>query len=165
ARIGYTLKHYPGLGSDPADASHSTDTEPNTVTEPAAEIHADDAAYRECGNGAVMLSSASYPALSGRAPAVLSRSIYAKTLRGDHVHGLLISDTFTGGAIKNQRTPAKTAISLGLDMVMYPDTMSSGLGAYGSLLADVKSGSLGAARVQAAAAKVLAYKKALGLGS
>lgn len=160
--VAYTLKHFPGLGA----AIQTTDNVPVRVNQSASAIQADDAAYRSCGSGKlalVMVSSASYPQLSGPLPAVMAPLIYSKILPADAADALTISDDFDSGAIRPLRTPALHAIAAGLDMVMYASYESSALAAYSGLTADVSSGSLRLARVQAAAARVLALKRALGL--
>ena len=67
AGIGYTLKHFPGLGS----ASASTDIGSVVVNSTKASLRANYAAYRKCGRGpraVIMISSAGYPALQARTP-------------------------------------------------------------------------------------------------
>jgi beta-N-acetylhexosaminidase len=160
--VGYTMKHFPGLG----DAVNTTDGEPVSITESAADIYADDLAYRECANGpyaAVMVSSASYKNLTGATPAVLSPSVYHDLMPADNIHTLTMSDSFESGAIENLSAPAMTAINAGLDMVMYPGYESASAQSYPTLLADAQRGALSQSRVQAAAAEVLAFKRNLGL--
>ena len=161
--VAYTLKHFPGLG----DAVTNTDDSAVSVTEPAAEIAADGAAYRRCGHGrlaVVMVSSASYTSLTGATPAVLSPKIYRTVIPQDGVDALTISDSFESGAIATVQSPALTAIKAGLDMVMYPDYESASASAYARLLADAQSGALNRRRVREAAARVLDLKRNLGLG-
>jgi beta-N-acetylhexosaminidase len=162
--VAYTLKHFPGLG----DAVATTDTQAVSVKESAADLHADDAAYRRCGHGPlalVMISSASYTHLTGSLPAVLDPKIYSQTLPHDGVTALPISDDFESGAIAAvaARGPAKTAINAGLDMVMYADYESVALSAYTTLAGDARDGALSRSRVQAAASRVLQLKAQLGL--
>ena len=160
--IGYNLQLYPGLG----DALHSTDFEPVHITEPAAEVRADDAAYRACGDqprASVMVDSASYAHITGYAPAVLAPIIYHRWLPSDGFHGLTMSDSFESGAIKHVFEPALRAIDAGDDMVMYPGAESASAAAYRTLLADARLRTLPANRLAAAAGAVLAYKRALGL--
>lgn len=162
--VGYTLKHFPGLG----DAVATTDTQAVSVKEPAAQLQADGAAYRRCGHGRlalVMISSASYSHLTGSLPAVLDPKIYAQVLRQDGVTALPISDDFESGAIAAfaTRGPAKTAINAGLDMVMYADSESVALSAYSALLGDARAGALSRSRVRAACTRVLQLKAQLGL--
>ncbi len=165
ARVGvaYTLKHFPGLG----DAAANTDSVPVRVSEPASEIAADDAPYRECGHGGlalVMVRSASYDQLTGSTPAVMSPFMYHQVMARDRIHAVTISDSFQSGAISAQRSPARGAISVGLDMVMYPDDEAASRAAYKGLIHDAEHGSLDAARVRAAATRVLTLKARLGLG-
>jgi beta-N-acetylhexosaminidase len=164
--VGYTLKHFPGLG----DAVASTDTRSVSVTESAAQIYADDAAYRSCGHSPralVMVSSASYSSLTGSLPAVLDPKTYTQVLTQDGVTALPISDSFEAGAIHAvaNDAPARTAINAGLDMVMYSTYESDALSAYTTLLADVRAGILSRARVLAASERVLQLKAHLGLAA
>jgi beta-N-acetylhexosaminidase len=159
--VAYTLKHFPGLG----DAVATTDTQPVTVSESAAEIHADGAAYRLCGSGRlalVMISSASYTNLTGRTPAVMSPRTYT-ALADDGVTALPISDSLQAGALEHINSPARKAISAGLDMAMYTGMATAALHSYSILLADARAGQLGRARVYAAASRVLLLKRRLGI--
>ncbi len=159
--VAYTLKHFPGLG----DAVATTDTQPVTVSESAADIHADDAAYRLCGSGRlalVMISSASYTNLTGTTPAVMSPHTYT-ALADDGVTALPISDSLQAGALEHIDSPARKAISAGLDMAMYTGMASAALHSYSILLADARAGQLGRARVDAAASRVLLLKRRLGI--
>lgn len=161
--VAYTLKHFPGLG----DAAENTDGVPVRVSEPARQIAADAAPYRECGHGQlalVMVSSASYDQLTGSTPAVLSPSIYHMVMARDGIDAVTISDSFQSGAISAQRSPALAAIGAGLDMVMYPGDEAASRNAYKTLIHDAEHGSLDAARVRDAARKVLTLKAHLGLG-
>jgi beta-N-acetylhexosaminidase len=161
--VAYTLKHFPGLG----DAVKSTDVEPVAIDEPAAEIEADDAAYRSCGSGRlalVMVSSASYTNLTGDLPAVMTPSIYNKVMVNDGIGALTVSDALDSGAIKPWPSAARRSIAAGLDMAMYPNREADALKTYTTLLADVRAGRLDPGRVRAAAMRVLALKRALGLG-
>lgn len=161
--VAYTLKHFPGLG----DAVKNTDNGPVSVTESPASIYASDLAYRMCGRGKlalVMISSASYPELTGSAPAVLSPQLYQKVIKQNDINALLISDSFESGAIENLQTPALKALNAGLDMVMYADYQSVAQSAYLKLVADAKRGVLSTSRVDAAASRVLELKRNLRLG-
>ncbi|MCL2418596.1 MAG: hypothetical protein FWD04_04830 [Conexibacteraceae bacterium] len=160
--IAYTLKHFPGLG----DAIKSTDYGPVSISEPAPEITADDAAYRRCGSGSlalVMVSSASYTHLTGSVPAVLSPSIYRRVMPSDRIDALTVSDAFDTAAIRPWRDAAGRAIAAGLDMEMYPNAEADTAAAYAQLMRDARAGRLTRARIVAADARVLALKQTLGL--
>ena len=159
--VAYTLKHFPGLG----DAVKTTDTQPVTVSESAADIRADDAAYRLCGAGRlalVMVSNASYTNLTGTTPAVMSPRTYT-ALAADGVTALPISDSLQAGALERVDAPARKAISAGLDLALYTGRASAAVRSYSILLADARAGQLGRARVYAAASRVLLLKRRLGL--
>ena len=160
--VGYTLKHFPGLGL----ASTSTDLAPVTITAPGATLRADWAAYRRCGSGplaAVMVSSAIYPRLTGPLPAVEAPATYAAALPAA-LHGhtaLTISDDLGSGALAKQPRPLLHALSAGLDMGLYASQASGSVNAFTALLADVREGLLSRARVASAAAAVERFKAAL----
>jgi beta-N-acetylhexosaminidase len=161
--VAYTLKHFPGLG----DARQSTDDQPVSVAESRADLTADQAAYRRCGRSAgalVMLSSASYPHLTGRTPAVLSPFIYHHVLPGDRVSAVTISDAFATPAILAQPNAGRRAVAAGLDMLLYSEGEATADRGYTGLRRALSSGRLSATRVRAAAARVLALKRALGSG-
>jgi beta-glucosidase-like glycosyl hydrolase len=74
-----------------------------------------------------------------------------------------ISDDFETKALAAQSSPARRAISAGLDLVLYAQSEAVAESAYGQLYRDTQSGALSPARVRAAAAQVLALKRSLGL--
>ena len=110
-----------------------------------------------------MISSASYRHLTGSVPAVMSPATYRDALKSDGVDAVTISDDFQAQALADQTSPARTAINAGLDMVMYGKTESAAVVAYQILDQDLRTGTLSASRVKAAAAKVRALKQSLGL--
>jgi beta-N-acetylhexosaminidase len=151
AGVAYTLKHFPGLG----DAIDSTDDGPVSVDASASALSAAETAYRRCGANRlalVMISSASYPHLTGSTPAVMSSATYREALRSDRVNAVTISDDFQAPAIANRTAPARTAIDAGLDMVMYAQTESAAEVAFQILYDDIRHGTLSVSRVAAAAA-------------
>ncbi len=165
--VAYTLKHFPGLG----DAVATTDTQAVSVKESASQLHADGAAYRQCGRGPlalVMISSASYAHLTGSLPAVMDPKIYSQVLPADNVTALPISDSFQSGAINAvaNKSPASDVDQrrAGHDHVRR-DRVPVALSAYSKLLADARAGTLSRSRVQAASARVLQLKAKLGLVS
>jgi beta-N-acetylhexosaminidase len=162
--VGYTLKHFPGLG----DAIASTDTGPVSVDEPAKLLYEDGAAYRMCGHNPfalVMVSSASYPEVTGNTPAVLDPDTYGAFMHEDHIDAVTISDDFDAPALSGLNMPVVTAINAGLDMVLYAGEESSARTAYQALLAAAERGSISRQRLEAADAKILALKRVLGLPS
>lgn len=160
--VAYTLKHFPGLGS--ADAN--TDLQQVTIPAPAAELRTDYAAYHACGfspDAMIMISSASYPSLTGSAPAVVSPEIYAHELpiALGHAGQLTISDALDTPALAGQKAPALRAIDAGLDLALFPGSEQESATAYGQLLSDARRGSLPQSRLRSAVYAVEALKHRL----
>lgn len=160
--VGFTLKHFPGLGR----ASANTDMQPVTINAPASALRADYRAYRECGaapDALVMVSSAAYPSLTGSSlPAVLSREIYQTELpRAIGGEPLTISDDLQTPGILGQLHPAQQAINAGLDLLMYSQTESGSSNAYSQLLSVARSGGIRRGRIQEAYEAVQLFKQLL----
>ena len=158
--VGYTLKHFPGLGL----ATTSTDVAPVTISASAAALEADWDAYRRCGSdprALIMVSNAIYPSLTGSLPAVESALTYSKALPAavGHHEPLTISDDLGAGALTNQPSPALHAFGAGLDMALYASTTGGSDLAYPKLLADVRVGLLPRGRILSAEKAVVAFKK------
>jgi beta-N-acetylhexosaminidase len=160
--VAFTLKHFPGLGR----AGGNTDLGSVTIHAAASSLRADYQPYQACGANPlalVMVSSASYPALSGLLPAVLSPAIYHRELRlaTNGAQNVTISDDLQAGAIANQIAPARHAISAGLDMAMYAQTEQASASAFATLLREAKSGALSTGRIKAADQTIALLKRLL----
>lgn len=166
AGVGFTLKHFPGLGRAPAD----TDTQAVTVGASAIALRTDYRAYRDCGaqpNALVMVSNAAYPSLTGSSlPAVLSPEIYShelpSALGGTPV---TISDDLQTPGILDQSHPAQQAINAGLDLLMYAKTETGSAIAYGQLLRAVHTGVISATRIGEADEAIELFKHVLDGGA
>jgi beta-N-acetylhexosaminidase len=161
--VGYTLKHFPGLGL----ATGNTDLGSVSVQASPAALRSDYRAYQACGGqplAVVMVSSASYPTLSGPLPAVMSPTIYSHELPLATPAGspVTISDDLESPAIASQSAPARHAIQAGLDLLMYAQTEQASASAYAKLLAEVRSGAISRARLAAADRRIRALKGRLG---
>jgi beta-N-acetylhexosaminidase len=160
AGVAYTLKHFPGLGL----ATVSTDAAPVSIPASSAELRADYGAYETCGAGPtalIMVSSASYPNLSGPLPAVMSRAIYQRELpiAVGRSHSLTISDDLQTPALAVRASPELTAVDAGLDLAMYATTEAGSATAYSKLLADARAGLLPLHRLVDAVSGIEALKK------
>lgn len=159
AGVGYTLKHFPGLGRALGD----TDNEPVTINASAQELRADYETYVRCAsnpNGIVMVSNATYPALTGNStPAVMSPEIY-KTELGQIVgyNGVTISDALGAGALAHEADPAERAIDAGLDLALYAGTEEESVNAYVGLREDLRTGGIPRSRVEEAYNAIMALK-------
>lgn len=160
--VGYTLKHFPGLGM----ATSSTDASPVSIEAPAAALRADYLAYAKCAKSPlamVMVSSGIYPSLTGPLPAVMSPLTYQRELRiaAPQVNVPTISDDLQAPALADQPTPARTAINAGLDMAMYAQTEDASAEAYQLLEQDVADGQITPERLREAAQAALRLKQAI----
>jgi beta-N-acetylhexosaminidase len=160
AGVGFTLKHFPGLGRAEAD----TDTQPVTISASVSTLRADYSTYRTCGgqpNAVVMVSSASYPALTGTSlPAVMSPEIYRDELPSA-INGpsLTISDDLQTQAVLAVTHPARRAIEAGLDMLMYARSEAGSITAYRQLLALALAKGISHGRIAEAYEAIQLYKQ------
>lgn len=158
--VAATLKHFPGLGR----ARGNTDDRRIAIGDPAAAIRSDWAPYARCAGQdrtAVMMSSATYPALTGAdTPAVLNVRSYARELprAGVPSSTLTISDDLDAGALAGRARPAARALRAGLDLLLFARAEGSSARAFRGLLAQVRSGAMPQSRVRDAAAAVLRLK-------
>ncbi len=152
------LKHFPGLGS----ASTNTDLASIVVNDPAwSLIYRDMRPFIDAINAgapAVMVGHAQYPALGDPTlPASLSPVIYQK-LRAIPFHGVTITDSLGAGAV-NLRfdfpVAAVKALRAGVDGLLTTDARQAAR-MRDAIVAAVQSGQLPLARVQDAAAHVMA---------
>lgn len=122
--IAATAKHFPGLGSAPAD--QNTDLGPVTLPVSRSTLWSrDEVPYSVAvvaGVKLVMMSWATYPALDADRPAGLSSTIVSQELRGHNgFRGVTITDALEAGALSafgdtGQR--AVTAAAAGMDLIL-----------------------------------------------
>jgi beta-N-acetylhexosaminidase len=155
--IAATAKHFPGFGT----AIENTDFEAQDLTLPKAELRAvDEAPYRSyiaAGGRLVMLSTATYSAVSAR-PAAFSRRIATGELR-DRLgfRGVTITDSLGGAAVAafgGQREAAVDGAAAGDDLLLFDD-LPSALAGHEALVEQLHVGALKRAQFLAAAGRVL----------
>jgi len=156
--VAPTLKHFPGLGR----ADGNTDLQAVEVTARRGTLLADLGAYERCAETVplVMLSSASYPALGIRGPAVLDRRAY-RLLKTTGFKGLTITDAFDTSAIAAHARPARRALAAGVDLLLYGRNEAGARLAYARLVADARAGHLSVRALRAEAERVIAFKQSL----
>jgi beta-N-acetylhexosaminidase len=122
--VAATAKHFPGLGA----ARINTDNAVQKIRLPAATLRSADestfASFAGAGGAMVMLSTAIYPALSGK-PAAFSHAIATGELR-DRLgfQGVSITDALGSVSAHAVGGPAKTALAAaqaGADLVLFTD--------------------------------------------
>jgi beta-N-acetylhexosaminidase len=158
--VGYTLKHFPGLGR----ALTSTDVQPTTIDIAAGALRRDYEPYLACGNrpnSLVMVSSAAYPSLTGSStPAVLSSEIYSREIPlASGGEPVTISDDLQAAALASEATPAQRAIDAGLDLLLYAGTQQGAKDAYARLLLAVQAEGIHRDRLERANRMIQALKE------
>jgi len=160
--VAATAKHFPGLGR----AVENTDYTPTTVSASRRELRADMAPFAAAIQGgvrAVMMSSAAYPALGSRAPAVLSPQVVSGELRERlGFGGVVISDDLLAPAVASEadhREAAVRAAAAGVDVLLFARSRVRGIAA--ALVRAVQAGELDEASVRASCARLEALKREL----
>jgi beta-N-acetylhexosaminidase len=155
--VAATAKHFPGLGT----AIENTDFEAQDLTLPKAELRGiDEAPYRAyiaAGGRLVMLSTATYPALSPR-PAAFSHRIATGELR-DRLgfRGVTITDSLGGAAVAafgGQREAAVDGAAAGDDLLLFDD-LPSALAGHEALVKQLHAGALKRSPFLAGAGRVM----------
>ena len=140
----------------------------------AARLRADWLPFRTAvrhGIGAVMISTAVYPALGSRLPAAFAAGIVADLRREVGFRGVIVTDALRTPAVEHlYSTPeaAVRAVAAGDDLVLaagpsdaYADTDGASSSSFTALVAAVRSGRIPLGRVRAAYRRVLALKATL----
>lgn len=159
AGVETSIKHFPGLGS----VTGNTDTTAgvtDTVTGPdAASVDVFDAGI-ESGTGLVMMSSAIYARIDPDSPAVFSPEVVG-LVRELGFDGVIVSDDLSE-AVQVQEVPAGDravrAVDAGVDLVLASARPSVAPDMVDALLRTARDDPAFAAKVDAAAARIVAAK-------
>jgi beta-N-acetylhexosaminidase len=159
AGVQTAVKHFPGLGrvaGNTDDTAGVTDT----VTGPDAPSVAVFDAGIEAGSGLVMMSSATYSRIDPDAPAVFSPTVVG-LVRELGFDGVIISDDLSA-AVQVESVPpgerAVRAVGAGVDMVLASARPSVAPAMVDALVRKARDDRDFAAKVDAAAARVVAAK-------
>jgi beta-N-acetylhexosaminidase len=161
--VAATAKHFPGLGA----ARENTDFAVQRIRLSRAALRrVDEAPYRRfvAADGAlVMVSSAIYPAFSGK-PASLSRPLAVGELRRRlGFDGVSITDALGGAAIRAVGGPARVGVGAaraGMDLLLYSD-YRDGARAYRALRRKLRAGEMRRANFEASVQRVLTLRHRL----
>lgn len=172
-----TLKHWPGIGSAPANPDYGLPT----ITHTQAQLNAIDfATFRALLShqpGMIMVTHVMVPAYDPNAPASLSPILIDQVLRGQlGYQGVVITDAMNGGGLlqfmqqHGYTDPAQAiaeatvrAILAGDDMVeapIQPDRLAT---VVATLTAAVQSGRISQARLRQSLRRIIALKVSMGL--
>jgi beta-N-acetylhexosaminidase len=161
--VAATAKHFPGLGA----ARINTDNAAQRIRLPAAKLRRNDertfASFIQAGGAMVMLSTATYPALSGK-PAALSRAIATGELR-DRLgfQGVSITDALGSVSARAAGGPAKTAAAAadaGTDLVLFT-SLGDAARAQRALARGLAVGSLERSRFESSVNRVMGLRAGL----
>lgn len=159
--VAATLKHFPGLGSAPANTDFAT----AVVSAPRSRLERELIPYRDTDARLVMLATAVYPAYQRGVPAAFSRRIVTGMLRGDlGYQGLIVTDDLETPAVRAYTSPAEGAvrsIRAGVDMALVVGSEQGGRAAFDRMLAAARSGRLDRAGLEVSHARVEALRAAL----
>ena len=164
--IAATAKHFPGIGSAPAN----TDDEPVTIAAPRAQIEDRDLPPFEAAIAAgvplVMASHALYPAYDSSRIASQSGALLRFLLRRKlGFRGVVVTDSMEADAVLSRSSVAVAAersIAAGADLLLLTGS-GSWNEVYPRLLARARRSPSFRARIRDAAARVLAVKRELRL--
>ncbi len=163
--LAAAAKHFPGLGR----ATENTDYAPTTISANRRALQEDMepfAAAIERGVRMVMMSSAAYPALGSRAPAVLSPQVVTGELRERlGFEGVVISDDLLApgvASVAGRREAAVRASAAGVDVLLFAARHVDGIADI--LVGAVGAGDLDEASVRASCGRVEALKRELAGG-
>ena len=162
AGVAATAKHFPGLGR----ARENTDFAPSAIDAGRSRLEADLVPFRdavEAGVRLVMVSSASYPALDSRLPAVFEPRIVDGLLRDElGFAGVVVSDDLLAPAITSRRSRHEAALAAtraGVDLLLYAQAPAPGVAR--RLAAQAARGRLDDETLRASCERVLALKESL----
>ena len=154
-------KHFPGLGDVTAntdDTAGVTDTTTDAASGSVDVYRSEIAA----GVGSIMMSSAIYSRLDPSAPAVFSPAVVTGLLRDDlGFDGVIMTDDVSGATQVTAWAPADRAIlaiEAGCDIVLVSRTPAVAAEMIDAVVSKAKAEPVFAARVDAAATRVLALK-------
>jgi beta-N-acetylhexosaminidase len=160
-----TLKHFPGLGR----ATQNTDTRSGVVDDVVGADSADVAVYRDLlagGPAVVMMSTAVYARIDPSAPAAFSPTVVTGLLREQlGFDGVVTTDDLSAAAQIRDWTPADRAllsIEAGVDLVLVSADPTVFPEMYAAVLSRAQTDEAFAAKVDAAARRVVEAKAPLG---
>lgn len=155
AALVSTTKHFPGHGSATTDSHDALPQLDRTRTElERSDLRPFTAAVR-AGAPAVMVAHLSVPDLGTDLPTSLAPEAYA-WLRATGFEGVAVTDSLGMGALGGVDRPAVRALAAGADLLLMPvDTRVT----HSMVVRAVESGDVPRARIEEAAARVVAVQR------
>lgn len=158
-----TLKHFPGLGRVTGNTDYSADVVDTEVSADSPDV----AVYRALlaqGPAIVMMSTAVYERIDPDAPAAFSTPVVTGLLRDDVGHdGVVMTDDLSAATQVARWSPAERAtlaIEAGVDLLLVSADPTVFPEMYDAVLARAETDDEFAAKVDAAAGRILTVKSA-----
>jgi beta-N-acetylhexosaminidase len=155
--VAATAKHFPGFGVARVDTDFATQSIGLSKGALRATDEAPFRSFAGSGGAMVMLSTAIYPAFSGK-PAAFARSIATGELRNRiGFRGVSITDAFEAVSVKNFGTPTKAglaAVRAGVDLLLITDYRAAAK-VHRALTRRLRDGALDRTRFERSAQRVL----------
>jgi beta-N-acetylhexosaminidase len=162
--VAATAKHFPGLGP----ATVNTDFSPVTIVARQESLDQGLLPFQaavDAGVRLVMMSSAIYPDLAPRRPAVLAPPIVQGLLREQlGFEGVIVTDDLQSIAIDSVSDPARAAVAsvrAGCDIVLYARNARGSVQGFNALVLAVKGGALDRAVLEASFKRIATLKASL----
>lgn len=156
--VSYTLKHFPGYGSN-LDTHKGTSVDEKKLAEKEAEDIPPFWAGIEAGAEAVMVGHNVVTAFDVAEPSSLSRAVhdYLREVMG--FTGVVVTDDISMGALANEADVEVRAVKAGNDILVTTDYA----GSFGALEEAVEEGRLDEGEIDEHVERVLAWKRYKGL--
>jgi beta-N-acetylhexosaminidase len=156
--VGATFKHFPGLGSAPANTDFAT----AVVRAPRSRLSRELRPYRGTRASLVMLATAVYPAYHRGVPAAFSRRVVSGLLRRRlKFGGVIVTDDLETPAVRAFMSPSEGAVRTllaGADMALVVRTEAGGRRAFAHMLRAARNGRLKRAALEASQERVRALR-------
>ncbi|MDR1564280.1 MAG: beta-hexosaminidase [Oscillospiraceae bacterium] len=166
AKLGCTLKHFPGYGNSTTDTHVKEDVNKKTLAQLEAEDLLPFKRGISAGAESIMISHSVVNAIDESRPASLSPKVYEYIRQTMGFNGILITDGLDMDGIKkyskkSKLDPAVEAIIAGADIALLPKDIEA---SYKALLKAAKDGSLTEERLEEACKHVLIWKALIEAG-
>lgn len=165
AGIGTSIKHFPGIGRLRGNTDHTAEGLDDPVMTTDDPYLQPFVAGIRAGASTVMVSSATYPKIDAKDPAMFSSAIIDGLLRKQLGYtGVVITDDVNAVAVRGVPVPERATrfVAAGGDIVLTGDTPSAGR-LVEALRTKADTDPAFAAKVEASVKRVLALKRDLGI--
>ena len=170
AGLGYSYKHFPGIGKTDVDLHADTSVVPvpkETLLNEDTKVFVDLIKQSKPNTYAIMVSHAMYPQIDPDHPSSLSKAIITDWLRKDMgYNGVVVTDDMDMGALAKHYTfgdMAVQSILAGSDILLVCHEYEHMQEAYNGLMKAVKDGRISKERLDESVKRILLMKMSRGI--